>query len=226
MKVNKKSLLVIIFVTLSVIHCGCLANKTKNDIKEYSHYDLPAKSETPQAPTETAVPQTDKTEIVSENTSETYNDSSDIKTDSPVLETEEAEEKTESTTNPQGLMCTVVVKCDAVLANLDKLDKSKYNLVPDNGIIFSSKTVEFCEGESAFDVLLREMNKNNIHMEFEYTPAFKSHYVEGIGNLYEFDCGDMSGWIYKINGKIANVSCSQYMLKQGDVIEWVYTCGF
>ena len=68
-------------------------NKTKNDIKEYSHYDLPAKSETPQVPTETTVPQTDKTEIVSENTSETYNDSSDIKTDNPVLKADALEEK-------------------------------------------------------------------------------------------------------------------------------------
>ncbi|MBR5507268.1 MAG: DUF4430 domain-containing protein [Clostridia bacterium] len=121
-------------------------------------------------------------------------------------------------------VCTMTVRCDEILSNLDKLDESKHNLIPKDGIIFSSQSVEFSEGESAFDVLRREMKNNNIHMEFEYTPGFKSYYVEGIGNLYEFDCGNMSGWIYKLNGKFASVGCSQYILKPGDVIEWIYTC--
>ena len=50
------------------------------------------------------------------------------------------------------------------------------------------------------------------------------HYIEGIHNLYEFDCGDLSGWMYKVNGWFPNYGCSRYQLKQGDVIEWVYTC--
>ena len=29
---------------------------------------------------------------------------------------------------------------------------------------------------------------------------YNSYYVEGIGNLYEFDCGSESGWMYKVNG--------------------------
>ena len=30
--------------------------------------------------------------------------------------------------------------------------------------------------------------------------------------------------MYKVNGWFPNYGCSRYSLKQGDVIEWVYTC--
>ena len=43
-------------------------------------------------------------------------------------------------------------------------------------------------------------------------------------NLYEFDVGNKSGWMYKVNGWFPNYGCSRYQLKDGDVIEWVYTC--
>lgn len=37
-------------------------------------------------------------------------------------------------------------------------------------------------------------------MESNWTPAYNSAYIEGIGNLYEFDCGNLSGWMYSVNG--------------------------
>lgn len=120
--------------------------------------------------------------------------------------------------------CTMSVSCEAILENIDKLKPEKQGLVPEDGVIYYAKTIEFAEGESAFDLLLREMKNNNIHIEFEYTPAFDSTYIEGIGNLYEFDCGDMSGWLYKVNGKLADCGSSQYILCPGDIVEWVYTC--
>lgn len=56
------------------------------------------------------------------------------------------------------------------------------------------------------------------------TPIYNSAYIEGIGNLYEFDCGELSGWMYKVNGWFPNYGCSRYRLKSGDRVEWVYTC--
>ena len=91
-------------------------------------------------------------------------------------------------------------------------------------IIYATQTVTFNEGESVFDVLLREMQKNKIHMEFVMTPIYNSNYVEGINNLYEFDCGELSGWMYRVNGWFPNYGCSRYVLEDGDVIEWIYTC--
>ena len=87
-----------------------------------------------------------------------------------------------------------------------------------------AKMFEFYDGESVFDLLQREMKNSKIHMEFENTPMYNSAYIEGIGNLYEFDCGELSGWMYKVNDWFPNYGCSRYQLKQGDKVEWVYTC--
>ena len=92
--------------------------------------------------------------------------------------------------------CTLSVRCDSILSNIAWLDPAKVGLVPSDGVIFAEKTVTFYEGESVFNLLLREMKKNKIHMEFENTPLYNSAYVEGIANLYEFDCGELSGWMY------------------------------
>ena len=49
-------------------------------------------------------------------------------------------------------------------------------------------------------------------------------YVSGIGYLYEFDYGDLSGWMYRVNGETPSVGCAEYALSDGDQVEWLYTC--
>lgn len=120
--------------------------------------------------------------------------------------------------------CTLSIECSTILDNMKDLDEEKVELVPEDGIIFAKKEVEFKEGESVFDVLKRETKDNKIHMEFVDTPMYNSAYIEGINNLYEFDCGNLSGWMYKVNDWFPNYGCSRYQLKDGDVVEWVYTC--
>ena len=53
---------------------------------------------------------------------------------------------------------------------------------------------------------------------------YNSAYIEGIANLYEFDCGSQSGWMYKVNGWFPNYGCSKYAVNEGDTIVWCYTC--
>ena len=120
--------------------------------------------------------------------------------------------------------CTLSVRCDTILNNIGNLNPEKVELVPENGVILAATTVTFYEGESVFNVLQREMRRAGIHMEFVNTPIYNSAYIEGINNLYEFDCGNLSGWMYKVNDWFPNYGCSRYQLKQGDVIEWIYTC--
>ncbi len=122
------------------------------------------------------------------------------------------------------LTCTLSIRCDTIINNIEWLDKEKVDIIPENGIIFAEKKVAFSEGESVFDLLLREMKRNKIHIEFKNTPMYDSAYIEGISNIYEFDCGELSGWMYKVNGNFPNYGCSRYQLKDGDKVEWVYTC--
>lgn len=120
--------------------------------------------------------------------------------------------------------CTLSVSCASILDNMDWLDSEKVELVPEDGVIFPPTEVTFYAGESVFNLLQREMKKNKIHMEFVNTPIYNSAYIEGINNLYEFDCGELSGWMFKVNGWFPNYGCSRYALQPGDNVEWVYTC--
>lgn len=120
--------------------------------------------------------------------------------------------------------CTLLIECGTVLNNMDKVTDGKEKVIPDDGVIYAKKKVTFYEGESVFDVLLRETKNNRIQMEYSFTPMYNSNYIKGINNLYEFDCGDLSGWNYIVNGWSPNYGCSRYIVKEGDAIEWHYTC--
>ncbi|MBQ4576416.1 MAG: DUF4430 domain-containing protein [Firmicutes bacterium] len=122
------------------------------------------------------------------------------------------------------LTCTLTITCQTILDNIDDLDPEKVELVPEDGVILAKKTVNFYEGENVFQLLRREAKANKIHMEFEDTPIYNSAYIEGIHNLYEFDCGELSGWMYKVNGWYPNYGCSRYQLMEVDDVEWIYTC--
>lgn len=119
--------------------------------------------------------------------------------------------------------CTFVIECKTILNNKDKLKKGLEKYVPDDAVIFSG-TVGFDSGESVYDILRRICDENSIQMEASYTPAFSSYYVEGINNLYEFDCGQGSGWMYSVNGVFPNYGCSSYKPANNDKIAFRYTC--
>ena len=119
--------------------------------------------------------------------------------------------------------CTFVIECKTILDNKDKLKKGLEKYIPDDAVIFS-KTVGFDSGESVYDILRRICDENSIQMEASYTPAFSSYYVEGINNLYEFDCGQGSGWMYSVNGVFPNYGCSSYKPASNDKIAFRYTC--
>lgn len=122
------------------------------------------------------------------------------------------------------LTCTLSVHCDTILDHMDWLTDGKEGLIPEDGVIFPETQVSFYQGESVFNVLLREMKQNKIHMEYETTPMYNSAYIEGIHNIYEFDVGERSGWAYQVNGWFPNYGASRYELQDGDVIQWIYTC--
>lgn len=122
------------------------------------------------------------------------------------------------------LYCTMEIRCDTILANMENLIEEKEGYVPSDGIILERSAVTFQEGETVFDVLQKVCDRADIQLEYSYTPLYESYYIEGIQNLYEFDCGSQSGWVYQVNGWFPNYGCSSYEVKEGDVIAWYYTC--
>ncbi len=130
----------------------------------------------------------------------------------------------EEPTKTDKLTCFLTVRCDTLLSSKDMVKEEKQGLIPKDGVIYPETEVVFYESETAFNVIQRELKQNKIHMEFEYTPAYESMYIEGIANIYEFDAGELSGWLCKVNGQFLNKSTSQYTLQKGDKIEILYTC--
>ena len=120
--------------------------------------------------------------------------------------------------------CTISVDCSVILNHMEDLKETKKEFVPEDGCILAETEVSFKGGETVFDVLKQVCGEKNIHLASSYTPLYKSHYVEGINQIYEFDCGKNSGWMYSVNGTYPNYGCSSYKLKDGDKVEWKYTC--
>ena len=125
---------------------------------------------------------------------------------------------------PEGPTCTIEIRCDTILDHLDLLDTAKKSYVPSDGCILPETTVAFSEGESVFDILRRVCEEKKIQLEYSWTPVYDSYYIEGIHQLYEFDCGNESGWMYKVNEVFPNYGCSSYEPKAGDAIAFLYTC--
>lgn len=130
----------------------------------------------------------------------------------------------EAEDGPDGLFCTISISCAVLLDHTDELGDTLLELVPETGVLLAPTEAVFSEGESVFDVLQRVCRENGIHLEFSSTPAYGSVYIEGIGNIYEFDCGSLSGWMYMVDGWFPNYGCSQYLLSGGESIRWLYTC--
>ena len=65
-------------------------------------------------------------------------------------------------TEPAAPSCTVSISCTTVLDNWDKLSESKRSIVPSNGIILGTVTVELQEGDTVFSVLQRVVSDYNI----------------------------------------------------------------
>ncbi len=146
-----------------------------------------------------------------------------IQTQPPQVKTEPDSVAEEMVKEPT---CSITIDCKTVLGHFEKLAEEKKDWIPKDGVILPLTTVEIYEGDTAFSVLNRITREKKIHLEFVETPMYQSAYIEGIGNLYEFDCGESSGWLYLVNGKIPSYGCSQYQVQEGDVIAFRYSLNF
>ena len=120
----------------------------------------------------------------------------------------------------------LTIRCDTILDNWNNLDPAlKYEkYVPSDGVILMRTEYVLRPGDTVYDVLDRAVRHNKIQMECIYSQNYGSVYVQGINHLYEFSCGELSGWMYMVNGEFPNYGCSKYELKDGDEIIWCYTC--
>ena len=116
--------------------------------------------------------------------------------------------------NPIGTV-TVTIRCDTIVGQ----QESAY--IPDDGVILAPTPCEFAEGDSVFSLLTELCRAYSIQLDYSGTGSLV--YVRGIHYLYEFDFGDLSGWVYRVNGVAPSVGCGDYEPTDGDMIEFLYT---
>lgn len=129
---------------------------------------------------------------------------------------------------PESETVTLSIRCDTALAARDDLDPAllKADVLPADGVILPPTQYVLRAGDSVFDILRRAVRSRRIQMEYQGADrsAFGSVYVQGIGYLYEFSCGPLSGWMYRVDGVFPQYGCSNYLLHDGQTVEWLYTC--
>ena len=131
---------------------------------------------------------------------------------------------TPAVSEKQHSQCRFSISCATVFDNRDKIDAAILAEQPSNGFILAPTNIEVNDGDSVFDILKRVCDGQGIPIEYTKIAATNNYYIEGINNLYEFDAGNLSGWMYSVNGKFPQLSSSQYAVSDGDVIEFVYSC--
>ena len=115
---------------------------------------------------------------------------------------------------------SISIRCDTVLG------KSDSSHIPKDGIILDTTELEITENQTVYDLLTDAAKAYNIQVENSGVNGQNSSmaYIRGINYIYEFDFGDLSGWMYKVNGQTPSVGCGEYVLSPGDKVEWLYTC--
>ena len=117
-----------------------------------------------------------------------------------------------------------MISCANALNHPGDLDEEIMEILPADGWLLKPEQFEFTEGESVYDLMVRVCRERKIHFDTTFTPIYNSAYVKGIGNLYEFDCGENSGWMYRVNDWFPNYGVSRYVLKNGDTVSFLYSC--
>lgn len=172
--------------------------------------------------TETKKPNNDEVEKT-DNSSEKPKPSNNEKPKPGNSSTKPKPENNQTITSPkpENKTVTIAISCKTAINNgLNK--KPGFSHLPSNGIILQNMKVEFNEGDTVFDILVKITRKKGIHME--YRGSGSNTYIEGINNLYEFDGGSNSGWMYSVNGVYPNYGVGSYKVKSSDVIKFNYTC--
>lgn len=91
----------------------------------------------------------------------------------------------------------------------------------ENGVILPETVFELSEGETVYEILIDGARRYEIPVESRGTGRLV--YITGIADLYEFDHGELSGWMFSVNGETPSCGCADYVLGDGDVVEWRYS---
>ncbi|WP_342514310.1 DUF4430 domain-containing protein [Sporosarcina sp. FSL K6-1522] len=110
----------------------------------------------------------------------------------------------------------------------EKQPESKSNAITYSIVISSTEIpleateMEITDGDTVLKALIAITKEKKIQMDYRGGQGATA-YVEGIDNVYEFDRGQGSGWMYRVNGIFPDRGAGVVPLYAGDIVEWMYT---
>ena len=113
-------------------------------------------------------------------------------------------------------------KADEIPKEKDFIDRAYFSvsLAEEKEFILDLTMVELKENDTALGILKRLMKERKIPMETGGSGDLE--YVKGIDNIYEFDAGPQSGWVFYVNNEMPSESAGKIKVKDGDMVDWVY----
>lgn len=108
---------------------------------------------------------------------------------------------------------TVSIECSAAAETMEPLPE----WMPEDGEMLAPTEVPISAGETALEALTDAARLKKLQLEAN------GGYVAGIGYLYEQECGELSGWMYRVNGEKPAQGSGDFILHDGDRMEWYYT---
>nr|WP_316615125.1 DUF4430 domain-containing protein [uncultured Ruminococcus sp.] len=129
---------------------------------------------------------------------------------------ESAEEHYQPPETEGDFTVTLSIRCDTI----KELEK-KNNTIPDSCVILDTAEFSASSGDTVYDVLQDAARTYRILIDNRGSDG--AAYIAGIDGLYEFDYGELSGWMYRVNGEFPDVGCQSRTVRDGDNIEWLYT---
>ncbi len=129
---------------------------------------------------------------------------------------------TKETSDINTVTVSLTVECSTI-PDSGKYDES-LSTVPADGIILATAQYDIISGSTVFELMSSALKSSQVQFDYTGNGVTESVYVKGIDNIYEYDYGDLSGWMYSVNGEYPQQACSEYTLSDGDVVVWSYTC--
>lgn len=119
---------------------------------------------------------------------------------------------------------TIECKTAAEKKSTGELKDAVEAVIPSDGIILPETEVKLKNGDTVLSLLLRTCKEKKIHTSYQGETSIGTAYVDGIGNLFEKDCGKKSGWMYTVDGDLPMLGVDEFDLKGGENIVFMYTC--
>ncbi|MEG0283555.1 MAG: DUF4430 domain-containing protein [Erysipelotrichales bacterium] len=114
---------------------------------------------------------------------------------------------------------------DSVLVddkNKSKLKEEIQKQVSKDGKILDEQVIEIYGEKNVIDVL-KAVDQANDKISFSFKSAGGMEYLAGVNGIDAGIIGANSGWMYRMNGKLASVGMKDTILKNGDKINIKYS---